>query len=183
MFSLSTLITLAHRINLVFILYMYMNLYINDLSFVILKVWNASNYTLNQTVSLGSEVRTMVVSSDIIYMGCKGGIVEVWCRKKLSRKETLQTGTNCRVVCMALNSNEDVLLIGTSDGRIQVIHINLVIHILFNFNLFQSILWATLIIYHFSAHFTGLGSELKILLYIKIVVRSSEKCHLTDIFF
>ncbi|KAL7591164.1 hypothetical protein Lser_V15G32972 [Lactuca serriola] len=84
-----------------------------------LKVWNASNYTLNQTVSLGSEVRTMVVSSDIIYMGCKGGIVEVWCRKKLSRKETLQTGTNCRVVCMALNSNEDVLLIGTSDGRIQ----------------------------------------------------------------
>lgn len=137
MFSLSTLITLAHRINLVFILYMYMNLYIIDLSFVILKVWNASNYTLNQTVSLGSEVRTMVVSSDIIYMGCKGGIVEVWCRKKLSRKETLQTGTNCRVVCMALNSNEDVLLIGTSDGRIQVIHINLVIHILFNFNLFS----------------------------------------------
>ncbi|KAI3709555.1 hypothetical protein L2E82_39319 [Cichorium intybus] len=84
-----------------------------------LKVWNSSNYNLNQSVSLGSEVRTMLVSSDMIYMGCKGGIVEVWCRKKLSRKETLQTGTNCRVICMAFNSNEDVLLIGTSDGRIQ----------------------------------------------------------------
>ncbi|KAI3495845.1 hypothetical protein L1887_38191 [Cichorium endivia] len=84
-----------------------------------LKVWNASNYNLNQSVSLGSEVRTMLVSSDMIYMGCKGGIVEVWCRKKLSRKETLQTGTNCRVICMAFNSNEDVLLVGTSDGRIQ----------------------------------------------------------------
>ncbi|KVI01245.1 hypothetical protein Ccrd_020484 [Cynara cardunculus var. scolymus] len=57
-----------------------------------LKIWNASNYTLNQSVSLGSEVRTMVISSDMIYMGCKGGVVEVWCRKKLTRKETLQTG-------------------------------------------------------------------------------------------
>ncbi|KAI3701448.1 hypothetical protein L6452_26532 [Arctium lappa] len=84
-----------------------------------LKIWNASNYTLNQSVSLASEVRTMVISSDMIYMGCKGGIVEVWCRKKLSRKETLQTGTNCKVVCMALDSKEDVLVIGTSDGRIQ----------------------------------------------------------------
>ncbi|GJT68593.1 putative E3 ubiquitin-protein ligase LIN [Tanacetum coccineum] len=64
-------------------------------------------------------VRTMVISSDMIYMGCKGGTVEVWCRKKLTRKETLQTGTNCRVICMALDSNEDLLVVGTSDGRIQ----------------------------------------------------------------
>lgn len=59
----------------------------------------------------------------MIYMGCKGGIVEVWCRKKLSRKEKLQMGTNCRVLCMALDSNEDVLVVGTSDGRVQVINI------------------------------------------------------------
>ncbi|GJT68595.1 putative E3 ubiquitin-protein ligase LIN-1 isoform X1 [Tanacetum coccineum] len=85
----------------------------------VLKVWNASNYNLVQSVSLASEVRTMVISSDMIYMGCKGGTVEVWCRKKLTRKETLQTGTNCRVICMALDSNEDLLVVGTSDGRIQ----------------------------------------------------------------
>ncbi|PWA98838.1 armadillo-like helical [Artemisia annua] len=85
----------------------------------VLKVWNASNYNLVQSVTLASEVRTMAISSDMIYMGCKGGTVEVWCRKKLSRKETLQTGTNCRVICMALDSNEDFLVVGTSDGRIQ----------------------------------------------------------------
>ncbi|GJR31868.1 putative E3 ubiquitin-protein ligase LIN [Tanacetum coccineum] len=84
-----------------------------------IRVWNASNYNLVQSVSLASEVRTMVISSDMIYMGCKGGTVEVWCRKKLTRKETLQTGTNCRVICMALDSNEDLLVVGTSDGRIQ----------------------------------------------------------------
>ncbi|XP_071733571.1 putative E3 ubiquitin-protein ligase LIN-1 isoform X2 [Rutidosis leptorrhynchoides] len=84
-----------------------------------LKIWDATNYSLIQSVTLGSEVRTMVISSDMIYMGCKGGIIEVWCRKKLSRKETLQTGTSSRVLCMALHPNEDVLVIGTSDGRLQ----------------------------------------------------------------
>ncbi|KAI7750354.1 hypothetical protein M8C21_015542, partial [Ambrosia artemisiifolia] len=84
-----------------------------------LKVWNASNYTLTHSVSLTSEVRAMVISSDMIYMGCKGGIVEVWCKKKLTRKEVLQIDTNCKVTCMALDNNEDYLVVGTSDGRIQ----------------------------------------------------------------
>lgn len=67
----------------------------------------------------------MAVSSDLIYLGCKGGIVEVWCRKKLDRKETLQTGTNGKILCMAFDSDEEVLVIGTSNGRIQVTDINL----------------------------------------------------------
>ncbi|XP_076913607.1 putative E3 ubiquitin-protein ligase LIN, partial [Bidens hawaiensis] len=84
-----------------------------------LKIWNASNHALIHSVSLTSEVRAMVVSLDMIYMGCKGGIIEVWCKKKLSRKEILQTGTNCKVICMALDGNEDYLVVGTSDGRVQ----------------------------------------------------------------
>ncbi|KAI3671014.1 hypothetical protein L1987_87660 [Smallanthus sonchifolius] len=86
-----------------------------------LKIWNASNYTLMHSVSLASEVRALVISSYFIYMGCKGGIVEVWCKKKLTRKEILQIGANSRVTCIALDSNEDYLVVGTSDGRIQVI--------------------------------------------------------------
>ena len=66
------------------------------------------------------EVRAMAVSSELIYLGCKGGAVEIWDRKKHNRVDTLHTGANCRVVCMAVNSNEDILVIGTSDGQIQV---------------------------------------------------------------
>ncbi|KAJ6435401.1 hypothetical protein OIU84_000568 [Salix udensis] len=62
----------------------------------------------------------MAISSDLIYMGCKAGSVEIWDRKKQqSRVEILQTGTNDKVLCMALNANEDVLVIGTSTGQIQ----------------------------------------------------------------
>ncbi|KAI3775527.1 hypothetical protein L1987_50106 [Smallanthus sonchifolius] len=83
------------------------------------KIWNASTYNLVESISLTSEVRTMTVSSEFIYFGCKMGIVEVWCRNKLVKKETLQIGTNCKVMCMAMDNNEDILLIGTSDGRLQ----------------------------------------------------------------
>ena len=62
----------------------------------------------------------MAISSELIYLGCKGGAVEIWDKKKHNRVDTLQTGTNSRVVCMALDKNEEILVIGTSDGQIQV---------------------------------------------------------------
>ncbi|WOH11153.1 hypothetical protein DCAR_0830632 [Daucus carota subsp. sativus] len=83
------------------------------------KIWSASTYDIIGSVPSTLEVRSMEVTSDLIYLGCKGGIVEVWCRKKLDKKETLQTGTNGKVLCMALDSDEEVLVIGTSNGRIQ----------------------------------------------------------------
>lgn len=68
----------------------------------------------------GSDVRAMEVSSELIYLGCKGGTLEIWDKKKHNRVDTLQMGTNCRVNCMALDGNGEVLVIGTSDGQIQV---------------------------------------------------------------
>ncbi|XP_052118346.1 putative E3 ubiquitin-protein ligase LIN-1 isoform X1 [Arachis duranensis] len=88
----------------------------------VIKIWNTSNN--NRIHMVGSlqtslEVRAMAVSSELIYLGCKGGAVEIWDRKKYNRINTLHTGSNYRVVCMALNSTEDILVIGTSDGQIQ----------------------------------------------------------------
>ncbi|RDX92509.1 putative E3 ubiquitin-protein ligase LIN-1, partial [Mucuna pruriens] len=84
-----------------------------------IKIWNNSNYSMVGSLQTGSEVRAMAVSSELIYLGCKGGTVEIWDKKKHNRVDTLQMGTNCRVNCMALDSNEEVLVIGTSDGQIQ----------------------------------------------------------------
>ncbi|XP_059634944.1 putative E3 ubiquitin-protein ligase LIN [Cornus florida] len=82
------------------------------------KIWSASNYNMIGSLPSTLEVRAMAISSELIYLGCKGGIVEVWCRKKHVRVETLQTGGTSKVLCMALDRDE-VLVIGTSDGRIQ----------------------------------------------------------------
>ncbi|TKY60877.1 putative E3 ubiquitin-protein ligase LIN-1 [Spatholobus suberectus] len=84
-----------------------------------IKIWNNSNYSMVGSLQTGSEVRAMAVGSELIYLGCKGGTVEIWDKKKQNRVDTLQMGTNCRVNCMALDSNEEVLVIGTSDGQIQ----------------------------------------------------------------
>ncbi|KAK4481227.1 hypothetical protein RD792_012110 [Penstemon davidsonii] len=84
------------------------------------KIWSTSNYATVGSLPSTLEIRTMVVSSELIYLGCKGGLIEVWCRKKYNRVETLQTNSTGKILCMALDTNEDVLVIGTSDGKIQV---------------------------------------------------------------
>ncbi|XP_021277287.1 putative E3 ubiquitin-protein ligase LIN isoform X1 [Herrania umbratica] len=86
---------------------------------VAVKIWSATNYSVVGSLPTTSEVRSMALSSELIYLGCRGGIVEVWDQKKHTRIEILQTGTNSKVLCMTLDANEEVLVIGTSDGRIQ----------------------------------------------------------------
>lgn len=46
--------------------------------------------------------------------------MEIWDRKKQNRIDTLQMGTNGKIACMAVDDNEEILVIGTSDARIQV---------------------------------------------------------------
>ncbi|KAJ1393524.1 Zinc finger, RING/FYVE/PHD-type [Sesbania bispinosa] len=88
------------------------------------KIWNNSNHSMVGSLQTGSEVRAMAVSSELIYLGCKGGAVEIWDKKKHGRVNTLQVGTQCRVTCMALDGNEEILVIGTSDGQIQAWEMN-----------------------------------------------------------
>ncbi|XAR67021.1 Ubiquitin--protein ligase [Bertholletia excelsa] len=90
----------------------------------IVKIWNASNYNVVGSLPSTMEVRTMAVSSELIYLGSKGGIVEVWCRKRHNRVETLQIVSNAKILCMALDDDEEVLVIGTSDGKIQAWGLN-----------------------------------------------------------
>ncbi|KAL7161849.1 hypothetical protein ACSBR2_042343 [Camellia fascicularis] len=84
-----------------------------------IKIWNALNYSMVGSLPSTLEVRAMAISSELIYLGCKGGIVEIWCRKKHSKIETLQSGTTAKILCMSLDADEEVLVVGTSDGRIQ----------------------------------------------------------------
>ncbi|CAO2199698.1 unnamed protein product [Urochloa humidicola] len=84
------------------------------------KVWSCGNY--NQVGSMPSlmEARSLVVSADLIYVGSRNGAVEIWSREKLTRIGMLQAGgPGCRVQCMAVDGDGDVLVVGTSDGRIQ----------------------------------------------------------------
>ncbi|KAL7093605.1 hypothetical protein ACP275_11G049800 [Erythranthe tilingii] len=83
------------------------------------KIWSTSNYSIVGSLASTLDIRTMSVSSELIYLGCKSGVIEIWCKKKLSRVETLQISPTSRILCMAIDTNEDFLVVGTSDGRIQ----------------------------------------------------------------
>ncbi|CAO2175201.1 unnamed protein product [Urochloa humidicola] len=84
------------------------------------KVWSCGNYNQVGSMPSSMEARSLVVSADLIYVGSRNGAVEIWSREKLTRIGTLQAGgLGCRVQCMAVDSDGDVLVVGTSDGRIQ----------------------------------------------------------------
>ncbi|XP_054790928.1 uncharacterized protein LOC129296350 isoform X2 [Prosopis cineraria] len=86
-----------------------------------IKIWNTSNYNMIGSLVTASEMRTMAMSSELIYLGCKGRAVEIWDRKKQNRIDTLQIGTKVKIACMAIEGNEEILVIGTSGGRIQIL--------------------------------------------------------------
>jgi WD40 repeat protein len=94
--------------------------YLAMVYFCIGQIWSASNYSMVGSLPTMLDVRAMAISSELIYLGCKGGTVEIWGREKNNRVEILQTGSNGKVNCMVLDGNEEVLVIGTSDGQIQV---------------------------------------------------------------
>ncbi|KAL5729155.1 hypothetical protein ACHQM5_002143 [Ranunculus cassubicifolius] len=83
------------------------------------KIWSCTDFSMVGSLQSTSEVRAMAVSSELVYLGCKMGFVEIWCKEKQNRVETLQTGTSGKVLCMSIDGDEEVLTIGTSDGRIQ----------------------------------------------------------------
>ncbi|KAG0535792.1 hypothetical protein BDA96_03G008700 [Sorghum bicolor] len=84
------------------------------------KVWSCANYGLVGSMATAAEARSLVVSADLIYVASRTAAVEIWSREKLARIGTLQAGgPGCRVQCMAVDADGDVLVVGTSDGRIQ----------------------------------------------------------------
>lgn len=81
------------------------------------KVWSCANYGLVGSMATAAEARSLVVSADLVYVASRAAAVEIWSREKLARIGTLQAGG--RVQCMAVDADGDVLVVGTSDGKIQ----------------------------------------------------------------
>ncbi|KAI3935032.1 hypothetical protein MKW98_009951 [Papaver atlanticum] len=84
------------------------------------KIWSTSNFSVVGSLPSNMDIRSMAISSELIYLGCKTGTVEIWCKEKHTRVESLQTGTNTKIISMAIDSDEELLVLGTSDGKIQV---------------------------------------------------------------
>lgn len=84
------------------------------------QIYNTSTYSPIGSLPSTTDVRAIAVSTDLIYVGCKTGVVDIWSKEKLTRIGSLQTRAYSRVQCMALDGDGEVVVVGTCDGRIQV---------------------------------------------------------------
>ncbi|XP_042429376.1 putative E3 ubiquitin-protein ligase LIN isoform X1 [Zingiber officinale] len=87
---------------------------------VAVKIWSTSDYSLVGSIQSSIEVRAMAISKELIYLGSKTGTLEIWSKEKHTAVGALQMGTNCRVQCIDVDEEGEMLVIGTSDGRLQV---------------------------------------------------------------
>ncbi|KAG6483361.1 hypothetical protein ZIOFF_060006 [Zingiber officinale] len=86
----------------------------------LLEIWSTSDYSLVGSIQSSIEVRAMAISKELIYLGSKTGTLEIWSKEKHTAVGALQMGTNCRVQCIDVDEEGEMLVIGTSDGRLQV---------------------------------------------------------------
>ncbi|CAM6119396.1 unnamed protein product [Calypogeia fissa] len=80
------------------------------------KVWKLSDHSLVGTMCTTSEVRSMALSEDFIYLGSSSGIIEVWLRERLVRVSTLNPGS--KVLSLILDG--DTLYSAHEDGKIRI---------------------------------------------------------------
>ncbi|CAM6085489.1 unnamed protein product [Calypogeia fissa] len=80
------------------------------------KVWKLSDHSLVGTMCTTSEVRSMAISEDFIYLGSSAGVIEVWLRERLLRVSTMNPGS--KVICLMLDG--DTLYSGHEDGKIRI---------------------------------------------------------------
>ncbi|XP_031485359.1 putative E3 ubiquitin-protein ligase LIN isoform X2 [Nymphaea colorata] len=83
------------------------------------KMWTTASYTTVGSLVPTADVRSLAITSELIYLGCRTGSIEVWSRENHRRVGTLETRTNSKVLCMSLHANGEVLVLGTADGQIQ----------------------------------------------------------------
>ncbi|KAF3783976.1 putative E3 ubiquitin-protein ligase [Nymphaea thermarum] len=84
------------------------------------KMWTTASYTTVGSLVPTADVRSLAITSELIYLGCRTGNIEVWSRENHGRVGILETRTNSKVLCMSLHANGEVLVLGTADGQIQV---------------------------------------------------------------
>ncbi|KAK1261789.1 putative E3 ubiquitin-protein ligase LIN [Acorus gramineus] len=86
------------------------------------KVFSLSTKATIGSLSTGFDIHCIAVNSEFVFTGTKCGIVEVWLRERLARVTSIRTsgGGNTKVNSLVLDSDEDMLFAGCSDGKIQV---------------------------------------------------------------
>ncbi|KAL6010319.1 hypothetical protein ACLOJK_000750 [Asimina triloba] len=87
------------------------------------KVFSVSTRAIIGSLSTGFDIHSICANKDFVFTGTKCGIIEVWLRDRLTRVSSLKVhgGGNTKITCLASDVDGEMLLAGTSDGKIQAV--------------------------------------------------------------
>lgn len=76
------------------------------------------------SLSTGVDIHHMAISTDFLFSASRLGIVEVWSKEKYTKIASVKlgsaSGSQTKITSLTTADDGGLLLVGTSDGRIQV---------------------------------------------------------------
>ncbi|XP_022135985.1 putative E3 ubiquitin-protein ligase LIN-1 isoform X2 [Momordica charantia] len=88
------------------------------------KVFSLSNKAAVGSLSTGVDIHHMAISTDFLFTASRCGIIDVWSKEKLTKVASLKlgnaSGSHTKLTALTTDDDGELLLAGTSDGKIQV---------------------------------------------------------------
>lgn len=76
------------------------------------------------SLSTGVDIHHMAISTDFLFTASRCGIIDVWSKEKLTKVASLKlgnaSGSHTKLTALTTDDDGELLLAGTSDGKIQV---------------------------------------------------------------
>jgi hypothetical protein len=91
-------------------------------NFLAWQVFSHSSKAVTGSFSTGFDIQRIAVNSDFIFTATKSGIIEVWLKERVTRVASIKVGSgwHARITCLTSDMDGAMLYAGTSDGKIQV---------------------------------------------------------------
>lgn len=87
-----------------------------------LKVFSVSTKAVIGSFSTGFDIHNIAVNNDFIFTAPRSGIIEVWLKESVVKIASIRVGGGgqAKITSLTADTDGDMLLAGSSEGKIQV---------------------------------------------------------------
>lgn len=86
------------------------------------KIFSLTTKAIQGSFSTGFDIQRIAINGDFIFTATKCGVIDIWLKERFTRVASIKMccGGNAKFTCLASDMDGEMLLAGSSDGKIQV---------------------------------------------------------------
>ncbi|KAJ8531170.1 hypothetical protein K7X08_026604 [Anisodus acutangulus] len=86
------------------------------------RVFSLPSKAVIGSLSTGSDIQRLAINNDFIFSASKSGTIEVWLQERVTKMTSIKmrSGGQSRITSLAVDKDGEMILAGSTDGKIQV---------------------------------------------------------------